>query len=930
MTVTRDGFEETVRASRFVRASSASLALAACCLLIGGQARGQGSDQARLAESGEFFESKIRPVLSSRCYTCHTGLKSGGLQLDSRQGALKGGNDGPVIVPGHPEDSLLVKAISHTHERIKMPLNGPKLDDETIENFKKWIRDGAVWPESREEFFDARVRPVLSKNCLSCHGVAPQGGLLLDTREHLLKGGQSGAAVVPGDPEKSLLIQAVRQGGERLKMPPGTRLSDQELADLVEWVKQGAAWAGGALAAGSDDYRITPEQKGFWSFQPPAKPSIPKVKKASWARTPVDSFIMAKLEAKGLQPAPAAGKRVLIRRATYDLTGLPPTPQEVEGFLADRSKQAFAKVVDRLLASPHYGERWGRHWLDVVRYADTAGDSADYPVPQAYLYRNYVIYSFNRDKPYNEFIREQISGDLLPAKSDAEKWEHTVATGYLAIAKRFSVKPENYKYLTIDDTIDNLGKTFLGLSVACARCHDHKYDPIPSKDYYALYGILDSTRYPFAGSENINEQRDFVYRLPQEKVEASLKAYNDLLKPLDARLDQLEKEKTGLDKAGAGTDAALHPVVAHRTVEEIDKEIREIKKQRQKIRAEMPILEAAYAVAEGAPHDAPVLLRGDPAKQGEVVPRHFLQILGGQSLPRDDKSSGRLELAQWIADPKNPLSARVMVNRIWQNHFGRGIVATASDFGRRGKAPTHPELLDYLATRFVESGWSIKAMHRLIMLSRVYQLESDGPPENARIDPGNDLYWRFNRQRLDAESIRDAMLKVSGDLDPTVGTAHPFPPPAVWNWTQHNPFAAVYDTNRRSVYLMVQRSQRHPYLSVFDGADPNVSTAERTSSVTPLQALFVMNSEFIQERSERYAARLMDAEPDDARRLDLVFESAFARPPAPEEQQRALAYLSQSRKMLEAADVSPDRVTQESWASFLRAVLASNEFIYID
>jgi len=232
-----------------------------------------------LAESGEFFESKIRPVLSSRCYTCHTGLKSGGLQLDSRQGALKGGNDGPVIVPGHPEDSLLVKAISHTHERIKMPLNGPKLDDETIENFKKWIRDGAVWPESREEFFDARVRPVLSKNCLSCHGVAPQGGLLLDTREHLLKGGQSGAAVVPGDPEKSLLIQAVRQGGERLKMPPGTRLSDQELADLVEWVKQGAAWAGGALAAGSDDYRITPEQKGFWSFQPPAKPSIPKVKR---------------------------------------------------------------------------------------------------------------------------------------------------------------------------------------------------------------------------------------------------------------------------------------------------------------------------------------------------------------------------------------------------------------------------------------------------------------------------------------------------------------------------------------------------------------------------------------------------------------------------------------------------------------------------
>jgi Protein of unknown function (DUF1553)/Protein of unknown function (DUF1549)/Planctomycete cytochrome C len=912
---------------RFTIIFSLSIVLAGIFIFLPSSVRAQTSDQ------DEFFENKIRPILSSTCYGCHTGLKSGGLRLDSRRDILKGGNDGSVIVLGKPEDSLLIKAISHTHERIKMPLNGPKLDDETIENFKIWIQNGAVWPETPEEFFDGRVRPVLAKNCLPCHGAVPVGGFRLDTRENLMKGGPLGAAVVPGNADKSLLIQAVLQKHDKLKMPPGKKLSDEEIADLVEWVKNGAVWAGGALTASNDNYQITPEQKAFWSFQPLKNPAVPKVKNVSRVQTPVDNFILAKLEAKGLKPAAQASKRALIRRATYDLTGLPPTPQEVRAFLADRSPQAFAKVVDRLLASPHYGERWGRHWLDLVRYADTAGDSADYPIPQAYLYRNYVTYSFNQDKPYDEFIREQIAGDLLPAKSESEKWQHEVATGYLAIAKRFSVKPENYKYLTIDDTIDNLGKTFLGLSTACARCHDHKYDPIPSKDYYALYGILDSTRYPFAGSENINEQRDVVYRLPPENVEAALKPYNDELKPIKEKLKELEDERKSLEKAAAGEDSSTpHPVAAHptRTIQEINKDIRELKKQRQKIRADMPELEAAFAVAEETPHDSPVLMRGDPKNKGDMVPRHFLQILGGQALSADCKTSGRLQLAQWIADPKNPLTARVMVNRIWEYHFGKGIVPTPSDFGKRGKAPSHPELLDYLATRFIESGWSIKALQRLIMLSQTYQLSSNGPKADAALDLNNDLYWKFNRQRLDAEEIRDAMLKVSGDLDSTVGTEHPFPPRADWNWTQHKPFDAVYETNRRSVYLMVQRSQRHPYLSVFDGADPNVSTPGRDSSITPLQALFAMNSKFVHERSENWAARLLDDAPDNARRLDVVFESAFARPPTVLEKKKALAYLDQSRQKMGAADVSPDLLTQETWASFLRAVLASNEFIYID
>jgi mono/diheme cytochrome c family protein len=883
-------------------------------------------------EQAEFFERHIRPVLSSRCFSCHTGLQSGGLRLDSRQNILKGGNDGPVVVPGHPEESLLIKAISHTHERLKMPLNGPKLDDETIENFKAWIREGVSWPETPEDFFNAHVRPVLSKNCLPCHSTAPQGGLLMDTREHILKGGLTGPAMVPGDPDKSLLIQAALHKDDKLKMPPGKSLSDEELADLAAWVKQGAVWAGGAITSADADYQITAEQRAFWSFQPVRKPAVPKVKNRGWVKTPVDNFVLARLEAKKLKPAPVASKRALIRRATYDLTGLPPTPKEIEAFVRDRSRKAFAKVVDHLLASPHYGERWGRHWLDVVRFADTAGDSADYPVPQAYLYRNYVIDSFNRDKPYDRFIREQIAGDLLPARDDAGKWEHIVATGYLAVAKRFSVKPENYKYLTIDDTIDNLGKTYLGLSTACARCHDHKYDPISNKDYYALYGIFDSTRYPFAGSENYHGQKDFVYRLPQAQVEAILKPYNDRVKPLDDRLKQLEDEKKALDKAGAADDKdkTAAPVAAHRTVKEIIKEIAEVNKQRDALRKEMPNLETAYAVADENPHNAPVLLRGDPSKRGDVVPRRFLQILGGQELAPDCKTSGRMQMADWIADPKNPLTARVMVNRIWKDHFGKGLVATPSDFGKRGKPPTHPELLDYLATRFIESGWSIKAMHRLIMLSRTYQLSSDGPEANTKIDLSNDLRWKFDRQRLDAESIRDAMLAVSGDLDPTVATAHPFPHFATWNWTQHRPFSAVYDTPKRSVYVMVQRSVRHPYLSTFDGADPNVSTGERTSSITPLQALFMMNSEFIHERSKHFAARLIAAAPDSTRRLNLAFESSLGRRPTKVETRRALEYLRQGRQKLEAAGVKSDQVPLESWASFLRAMLASNAFIYID
>lgn len=770
------------------------------------------------------------------------------------------------------------------------------------------------------EFFETRVRPLLATNCYACHTTEESGGLRLDSREAMLAGGMSGPAIVPGKPEESLLIQAVRQSDEKLKMPPGKKLADQQIADLAEWIQGGAVWPKSAGAAATS--RITPEQKAFWSFQPLRDAAPPQVRDKRWARQPIDRFILAKLEEKGLRPAPATDKRTLIRRVTYDLTGLPPTPEEIAAFLRDKSSKAYARVVDRLLASPRYGERWGRHWLDVVRYADSAGDSSDYPLPQAYLYRDYVIESFNRDKPYDQFLREQIAGDLLPHKNDAERWEHTVATGYLAISKRFSVVPEEYMYLTIDDTIDNLGKAVLGLSVSCARCHDHKYDPISSKDYYALFGIFDSTRYPFAGSENIKHQQDMILKIPQSEADAILKPWTDQLAPIDAELKKLDDERKAFNAKG-------NPEV--RTLMQVQTEIKELKAKRLPIALSMPVLEKAYAVAEGKPHNAHVLLRGDPKNVGEEVPRRFPEILGGEKLPAGTAGSGRLQLAGWITDAKNPLTARVMVNRIWQNHFGRGLVASPSDFGKRGKPPSHPELLDYLARKFMADGWSVKAMHRQIVLSQTYQQASTAPAANLAADPGNELLSHFNRQRLDAESIRDALLAVSGALDCASPSApHPFPKEPAWDFTQHKPFNAVYDTQRRSVYLMTQRIQRQPYLTVFDGPDPNASTAERTATTTPIQALFMMNSEFLHEQADRLAGRLTESAPDTRRQLDQAHEIALGRPPAADEERKAEEYLRSVKAKLAAAGVAADQLPRQTLASYLRALLSSDEFIFVD
>lgn len=1008
-------------------------------------------------------------------------------------------------------------------------------------------------------FFENQVRPLLAKHCLACHGAKKQeASLRLDSAAAAARGSDSGPVIIAGAPEESPLIAAVRYAGD-VKMPPAGRLSAADVETLAAWIKQGAAWPAEA-AAPVKGGPVQADPQTLWALQPVVEPPLPGVADRTWPMTAVDFFIVEKLDARGIRPVGSADKRAFIRRATLDLLGLPPAPGEVADFLADDRPAAYARLIDRLLASPHYGERWGRHWLDVVRYADTAGETADYPVPEAYRYRNYVIQALNADKPYDEFIREQIAGDLLAADLLADGAlkshdlrgqyvERLTATGYLAISRRFGFDPQNYHHLTLADTIDTLGRSILGLSLGCARCHDHKYDPVSMADYYALYGIFDSTRYPFPGSEEQKRPRDFVAERPQAEVDALVKPHQARLAELTAEAARFEPQRAqaeaelqtlvGMDgdfegqladappgkpwalqsgakvaaaaqspfancyapgtqgvsfpndaannyvaqsfapartpqthdvlylnvdfrnvssaAGGAGSyrfylgrgpgasaavevfasgdaltirngnthealrplqektwynlqlaldldakvysgrltapgetttfadkafspnwdgtidtffvdgyghlpgakpaheidnlavrDAPIAPVqlsaqespaapapdaATRRRMLELRMQIERAAlaaQQRDAWASQAPAVSLLYAVAEGAPHHAKIQKRGEPLQPGAEAPRRFLEILGGDPLPEGATGSGRRELAEWLTRPGNPLTARVMVNRIWQHHFGRGLVPTPSDFGVRGQPPSHPELLDYLAARFMAEGWSIKAVHRRIMLSRTYQLSSVATAEQTQLDPHNELLSHFPRQRLDAEAIRDSILAVCGGLDRGLGDAHPFPPVGSWGFTQHVPFKAVYETNRRSVYLMTQRISRHPFLALFDGADPNSSTAERSLTTTPTQALFMMNDPLVHEQSAQLARKLIAEAASDRERIELAYQALFGRPAAEAEQLAGQQWLTRYLSQLAAAEIAAEERLPAAWAGYVRTLLASNEFIYVD
>ena len=866
--------------------------------------------------------------------------------MDSYASVLKGGGRGPAIAPGKPEASILARAV-HYDGDLRMPPRG-KIGDADIAAIDKWIKenplarapevspaapaaapaarpsapaisvaspmpkqpagiaarmDGAVEiTPAQEKFFEDKIRPLFAKNCYMCHTSPPSAGLRVDSREAILHGGKDGVVVVPFHPESSLLVSALKYNG-KIQMPPGGPLDNEAIADVEQWIREGAPWP--KKTPVSPTSIVTPAQRQFWSFQPPSRPAVPAVKSA-WPANDIDRFILAKLEEKHLKPAGDADRRTLIRRVTYDLTGLPPTPAEIEAFLTDTTRQAYERLVDRLLASKAYGERWGRKWLDVVRYADTDGSEGDFPIPQAYKYRDYVIQSFNDDTPYDQFIREQLAGDLLPWQTEPEHWRHIVATGYVANAVRIGGK-SNY----LSDAVDNLGSAFLGVTVGCARCHDHKFDPIPTGDYYALFGIFASTHFAESGNGSARYQRGFVFRDPNATSREDYRIFQAQLKPIQDATDAVMKLP--------GTYDDLVP---------------QLQTRRMHLFEHAPDLgESAYAVTEDVPQESRVHRYGDPRDLGDEAPRGFLQALGGGKLPSGSKGSGRLELAEWIAGKDNPLTARVIVNRIWQGHFGRGLVATLNDFGMRGAAPSNPALLDYLAGRLVDSGWSIKALHKEILLSHAYRLSSADSAANQATDPDNTLIWRHSRVRLDAEEIRDSLLADSQLLDRSPAVPHPFPPERIWNYEQQNIFTpnpADYETDRRTVYMMIQRTVRSPYFTLFDGPNVNMSTDQRGASLTPLQALYFMNASFPKRCAANLAAKMLAAGAPQRDNVRQAFLTIYGRPPSAEETDRSTSFLHGATASYTAHGVKDSDPQQNAFEGFLKALFASNEFMFIE
>ncbi len=1037
----------------------------------------------------------------------------------------------------------------------------------------------AARAQNQFEFFEKRVRPVLAEKCYVCHNAKlATSGLRLDTREGMLRGGSRGAVLVAGHPESSLLLRAVAHEDANLKMPPAGKLPPEQVADLAEWIKAGAHDPRGEAAPSSGGIDIA-EGRSYWAFQPFARPKPPRVRDTAWPRTPVDAFLLAAMEAKGVLPAPQTDRRTLIRRVTYDLTGLPPAPREIENFLNDRSAGAFAKVVERLLASPHYGERWGRHWLDLVRFGETSGHEFDSDKPDAWRYRDYVIRAFNEDLPYDRFVREHIAGDLLPEGRRAAsgmQHESILGTGFFGLHEERNAADDlaEVQAENVDNQIDVLSKTFLGLTVACARCHDHKFDPIPTSDYYALAGVLHSTRqyerdlstpamrqeidalhrslgaanagvravldplrrkaaeslkssllapneawkktlerarrepdhalYPFAVLSQPSEE-PFADRLAKVRVELEARrdgsrpgdvvfadfaggtydgwqvqgaAFGDAPSPAVPPNQALAGHQGGAvaNSFGAGGDeltgvlvsrtflankrflhvrmagtvdktrrrehGALrftvqvagrpafinmdvdgvfewktvglrlaegqhcHLVIADRARDghivvdrivlsdenrppalpanprvvamlarhEIDslerlaegyqrialeaiespvqdaetrwlaaavepagkvenlaaalddaskKSLAAMQAERSAIAARIPGVAYGLVSGEGSPRDVPVLLRGNQATPGPMAPRGFLQVLArGDAKFRE--GSGRAELAHVLSSADNALVARVMVNRIWKHHFGEGIVRTVDNFGRTGDRPSHPELLDWLAARFVESGWSVKSMHRLILASAAWSMSSRAAAASAKADPENRLVHHVPVRRLEAESVRDAVLAVAGTLDRTVYGAPVRPFVSAYQDGRGKPQPGPLDGNgRRSIYIEVRRNFLTPLLLAFDYPLPVTTVGRRGTTTVPSQALMLMNNEFVAQQARKWAERVTKESPDAQARIARMFVEAYGRPPDAAEIVRVERFVREQSALHGAGGEG------NAWADAAHVLINAKEFIFV-
>jgi mono/diheme cytochrome c family protein len=954
--------------------------------------------------------------------------------------------------------------------------------------------DGKGASEEGVRFFEAKVRPLLTDHCAKCHGPEKtKAGLRLDSRSALLSGGDTGPAVVPGKPEESLLVQAIRHGEEGPKMPPSKKLPDAAIADLTRWVALGAPWPSDATAASTTrkkgEFQLSEKDRSHWAFQPIRRPALPQIKRTDWAANPIDSFILASLESKGLGPNPPASKQELIRRASYDLTGLPPTPEEVKAFVEDRSPDAYVKLVDRLLSSPRYGEKWGRHWLDLVRFAETNSYERDGVKPHAWRYRDYVIRSFNDDKPFDRFAREQLAGDEIPdASSDA-----IVATGYYRLGiwdDEPSDRDQAY-YDGLDDVVATTSQVFLGLTVDCARCHDHKLDPIPQKDYYKLLSFFRNVNhyrnggptdeaqfFDSPGEREAHEQAvrelarlrdklqaeitaiedDFLTKVPSESRETAVRAdldnlryrfYRDTWEKLPD-FDALKAESTGtlprnlfdisprtrdesfgfvfegllivpkdgtyrffLDSddgsrltvdgktlltydgihgIGDGKEAAINlkqgripirldyfqgvfglgldvawsgPGFTRRKLSASDRKplnarplslarrinteghrvlgderanhYRELRAQLEANQKSMLPPSRALCVTETSPTplETFVLLRGNPQTKGDKVEPGFLQVLGAPNPSIPAPSSGarttgrRTVLAEWIASSANPLPARVLANRLWQYHFGRGIVRSSSNFGLQGDKPTHPELLDWLAVELQANGWHLKPLHRLIMLSNAYQMSSRSNDAALKADPANDLFWRFDMRRLSAEEIRDSILAVSGNLNLKMFGPGVYPEiPAEVLAGQSMPGAgwghsSPQEAARRSIYIHAKRSLLYPILESFDAAETDRSSPNRFATTQPTQALAMLNGSFLNSQADILASRLRSGVGNDRRKqVERALRLVTSRDPSAAEVRRGLDLITE----LEKRGLKPD----DALRSFCVVALNLNEFLYLD
>ncbi|MBL8797005.1 MAG: PSD1 domain-containing protein [Planctomycetia bacterium] len=803
---------------------------------------------------------------------------------------------------------------------------------------------------ARIEFFEKKVRPLLVNNCYNCHSASTnaRGGLRVDDRNGLLQGGSSGPAVVPGQPDKSLLIQAVRYAGDVSKMPPKKQLAAEEIAVLVRWVQDGAAWPREAVpvVTGKPSPKFEQLRKEHWAWQPLRDVQVPEVQDAAWTRSDIDRFILAGLEAKELKPVRDAERATLLRRVTFDLTGLPPTPAQLDDFIHDPSADAFEKVVDRLLASPAFGERWGRHWLDVARYGESTGSGRNVPYPHAWRYRDYVIDSFNSDKPYDRFIREQIAGDLLSADTPEQRDELLVATGFLALGvkdvnQRFKVR---FIMDNIDEQIDTVTRSVLALTASCARCHDHKFDPIPTTDYYALAGIFHSTdlcagvRNKMGGSGLDYYDTTMLLEVGKgqpvdPRTVAKVEEVKLELQKCQAEFEAIRGQPAGMAKGPNGQPKA--------TI--VRQEMTRLQNQLLSLTDVAAQGRAALGVRDGKQiGDTQIRIRGEAERLGPSVPRGFLSLIDVPgAAPVNPQQSGRLELAHWLTSDKNPLTPRVLANRVWHHLFGSGLVRTVDNFGVTGDTPSHPELLDHLARQLVRDGWSIKRLVRSVVVSRAYQLSGDSEAALHLADPANRLVWRHSPRRLDAEEIRDAMLASGGNLCLSPPEASPASAMKVMELRNNSADAqrleeAAQTSLHRSLYLPLLRGLTPRALEVFDFAQQGMVTGDRDTTTVATQALYLLNDAFVRQHARTLADRLLPRTAlDDVGRIHLAYRLTVGRAATAAEAERARRYLvdyeAAVKRSPPARDASgqPLQPRTEAWSSLCQALLASAEFRYV-